>query len=83
MDVTASVVGGAWRERLLRRVSGRPGAEGAVVEGVGVLWVVGWEGGGAMRRAFLGRVSLMGMGSREGGEGRRTMVLGFCGLDWL
>jgi hypothetical protein len=48
---------GAWRVMLLRRVSGRPGAEGAPFETwddgtreVVFVVEVGWEAGGAIRR---------------------------------
>lgn len=52
---------GAWAVILFRRVSGRPGAEGAPLEGrgrlMGISWRVvvlvvdvGWLAGGAMRR---------------------------------
>lgn len=45
--------GGAFRLRFVRRVSWRPGAEGAVDE-EGVVRLVGCEEGGAMRRACWG-----------------------------
>lgn len=44
-----AVVGLSWRERLERRVSCRPGAEGAPCEEVLEVWV-GWVDAGAMRR---------------------------------
>lgn len=55
---------GAWAVNLVRRVSGRPGAEGAPFEGrgreMGICWRVvvlevwvGWFGWGAIRRDCL------------------------------
>ena len=45
--------GGKFRDKLLRRVSWRPGAEGAPFDDA---VEVAWEGGGAMRRDYRHRV---------------------------
>lgn len=71
---------GAWAVILVRRVSGRPGAEGAPLEGcgreMGICWRVvvlvveeGWFEGGAMRRDCFGLLVLFWFYMIEGDDG--------------